>query len=80
LFSPAAVQLQDHFDGRKEILDAVFDDDDDSYEEVVEDTPNESTETSVQDLVSASPNVGPLEWGNINPDVIIKQCKTMWTL
>jgi hypothetical protein len=74
LFSPAAAQLQDHFDGRKEILDTVSNDDDDSYEEVIEDTPNKSTETSLQDIVSASPNVGPPEWGNINPDVIIKQC------
>jgi hypothetical protein len=76
-FSPAAAQLQDHFDGGKEISDGVFDDNDDSFKEVIEDTPNESTETSVQDLVSASPNVGPPEWGNINPDVIIKRCKTI---
>ncbi len=58
LFSPTTAQLQDHFDGGKELSDAVSDDNEDSYEEVIP-TLNDSYETSVQDLVSTSLNVGP---------------------
>ena len=77
LLSPAAAQLQDHFDGGKELSGDSFDNDEESLGEVIQDSLNESADTSAPEVVCAPPNVGPPEWGNINPDVILKRCRAI---
>ncbi len=45
--------------------------------EVIQDSLDESADTSAPEVVCAPPNVGPPEWGNINPDVILKHCRAI---
>jgi hypothetical protein len=77
LLSPATAQLQDHFDGGKELPADSFYNDEESYGEVIQDSLNESAGTSAQDFMCSPHNVGPPEWGNINPDVILKHCRAI---